>query len=172
MHEHFAKGDDIGIRKKRDSQSGKILFVVEAFPETDPFRWGLFVGDVVQNLRSALDHLAFALADKDSPSRGENRVTQFVVARTDAEFSSMARHLRYLSQRHLKMIREEQAREFGWAQGDSGAVANQSIALSMQIRVAVTVAVKWKLPSVADRHLVAASSSDYQMLVPAHGIEP
>ena len=45
-------------------------------------------------------------------------------------------------------------------------------ALSSQIRVAVTVAVKYRLLFVAIRHLVAALCSVYQMLVPAHGIEP
>lgn len=96
------------VRKERDPEAAKFHFVVEAVPETDPFRWGLYVGDVVHNLRSALDHLAFALADKDSPGRGEDRATQFVIAAGPDGFKNVRRHLKHLSAHHQEMVEQEQ----------------------------------------------------------------
>lgn len=96
------------VRKERDAEPGKIHFVVETVPQADPFRWGLYVGDIVQNLRSALDHLVFALADKDTPGRGEDRATQFVIVGTSAEFKNVRWHLKHLSTHHQGMIEQEQ----------------------------------------------------------------
>lgn len=97
------------IEKVSDPQPGVFHFVARDVPTTDPYRWGVYFGDMLYNLRGALDHLAFALAGKDSPNRGEDRDTQFIIARDAVAFKSAAgARLKYLSRRHRAMIEAEQ----------------------------------------------------------------
>lgn len=102
------KAHFMSIRKERDTEPGKVHFVAEAVPKTDLFRWGLYVGDAIQNIRSALDHLAFALADKDNPGRGEDKVTQFVIVGDPSEFKKVRWHLQHISTTHQDLIEKEQ----------------------------------------------------------------
>lgn len=53
-----------------------------------PEHWSLMVGDIVHNLRSALDSLVYALALKHSgpPTEQEARSIQFLIADTQGEF--------------------------------------------------------------------------------------
>jgi hypothetical protein len=92
------------VEKVRDAELGKFHFVVKDVPTTDPFRWGLYFGDMLTNLRGALDHVAYALGDKDSPGRGEDRDTQFILVPDAAAFSKARWHLKHLSQPHQDMI--------------------------------------------------------------------
>ena len=96
------------VEKVSGAEPGTFHFVAKHVPTTDPFRWGLYFGDIVQNLRGALDHLAFALADKDSSGRGVDRETQFLIAPNAAEFKKASWHLEHLSQHHRDMIEREQ----------------------------------------------------------------
>ncbi len=96
------------IGKRPGPAAGDLHWVVEEVADTDAFRWGLFVGDLVHNLRSAVDHVAFALADRDSPNRGEDRATQFVIARDASEFNNSRWHLKHLSRAHQDMVEREQ----------------------------------------------------------------
>ena len=102
-------GAAIEIEKAPDpARPGTIDLLAKNVPVTDPFRWGLYFGDIVQNLRGALDHLAFALADKDSPGRGEDRDTQFIIVPDAAGFQKASWHLKHLSQPHKDLIEAEQ----------------------------------------------------------------
>jgi len=96
------------VEKVRDSKPGTFHFVAKDVPTTDPFRWGLYFGDMLHNLRGALDHLAYALADKDSPTRCEERDTQFIIVPDAAAFARASWHLKHLSQRHRDLIEGEQ----------------------------------------------------------------
>lgn len=93
--------------KETDPETGAITFRVVSVPDAPSVRWGTMLGDAIHNLRSALDHLAFALADLDSPNRGEDRITQFPITRTLEQFEATPR-LRFLSDHHRAMVKREQ----------------------------------------------------------------
>jgi len=103
-----AGAGSIRVEKVRDAEPGIFHFVAKDVPATDPLRWGLYFGDMLHNLRGALDHLAYALADKDSPGRGEDRATQFIIVPDQAAFGKASLHLGYLSKHHQDMIEKEQ----------------------------------------------------------------
>jgi len=44
-----------------------------------PDRFALIAGDLVHNLRGALDHITWVLADRESPGRGDDHQTQFPI---------------------------------------------------------------------------------------------
>lgn len=61
-----------------DRETGAYVFTVHNLPAMDP-TWGLRVGDVVHNLRCALDHLAWQLVILEN--KKPNRNTQFPIRR-------------------------------------------------------------------------------------------
>jgi hypothetical protein len=79
LNEAMIEEKAITFFRQRDPDSGYFHFVVETLPDTPRFRWGLMLGEIVHSLRSALDALAYALADLDSPGRGDDHVTQFPI---------------------------------------------------------------------------------------------
>ncbi|HTZ62694.1 MAG TPA: hypothetical protein VMB51_01165 [Solirubrobacteraceae bacterium] len=56
---------------ERDPQTDKHVLTVHDLPEIDP-QWSLQAGDVVHNLRAALDHLAWQLVRLDKGTPGEH----------------------------------------------------------------------------------------------------
>ena len=104
--ESVAKGETMTIRFQGDPDTGRYEFFAETLPETPAFRWGLLVGDAIHNMRSALDHLAFSLADFNDPERGDDTVTQFPVARSRSYFRSdyIQRQIQHIDPHHVAMI--------------------------------------------------------------------
>ena len=106
------KGQAVTVRKEIDPQTGEIHFLAAAVPETPSNRWGAILGDCIHNLRSSLDHLAFALADLDSPNRDRDRdnVTQFPVTQSQSHWDAdgIQRRFTYISDRHRRTIEEVQ----------------------------------------------------------------
>lgn len=99
--ESAAKGDVVEIALQPAPKPGRPhahVGIVRSVP-TPPPRFGLIIGDIVHNLRGALDHVAWYLADRYSPNRGEDTSTQFpiVTSRRRFERPPTQQMLRYLS---------------------------------------------------------------------------
>lgn len=78
-------------------------YVVSLRPREPPKEYGLIIGDVIANLRGALDYLVYALAWLDSGFPQEQ--TQFPIADTLEQFeSTKARRLKGLSPAHVAAI--------------------------------------------------------------------
>jgi hypothetical protein len=71
---HNASGEHFACEV--DSQSGEYVYRAHGLPEIDP-KWSLIVGELLYNLRSALDHLAWQLVKLDGRKPGKH--TQFPV---------------------------------------------------------------------------------------------
>jgi hypothetical protein len=97
-------------------QEGKVVAEIQgtrvvlrrlAEVEDPPRVFSVIIGEVLYNLRAALDYLVYALAWLDSGSRQEQ--TQFVIADSRASFDSQAAsRLKGLSAHHIEAIREWQ----------------------------------------------------------------
>lgn len=96
----FIEGDPYGFTREVDPNPGKYLQVViyRANILTNPpvVEWGTMIGDVIHNLRSALDHLVWQLAVLHSgpapnplPRRSPWRGVQFPIAYSAQAFQSM-----------------------------------------------------------------------------------
>ena len=113
------------VKRVDDPELGDISFFAENVPETPAWRWGTILGDVIHNLRSALDHLAFALADVNAPDRGDDRITLFPITQDKTDFDSKRRRLKFVSDRHVEMIEREQP----WQRNDPSTVADHPLSL-------------------------------------------
>ena len=79
----------IGVRF--DAARRQHVLYVSRLPDLDPFlnRAGLYLGDVMHNFRSALDHLAYQLAAWHTGGRvGRPKRVQFPIADNSAHFAS------------------------------------------------------------------------------------
>lgn len=75
--------------------------------EDPPLRLGVLVGDFVHNLRSALDHLVYALTELDGGT--PDRWTQFPISKTENDFNSVvSRQIPALSAEHRAKIERAQ----------------------------------------------------------------
>ncbi len=63
----FGKDHPYRIREDADRETGQYVKSV-VVPQAPP-QWSLIIGDIAHNLRSALDHLAWQLAIRSSPTR-------------------------------------------------------------------------------------------------------
>jgi hypothetical protein len=78
--------------------------VVLSVAEDPPPHWGVFLGDIVQNLRAALDHLVWRLVPLTG-AKGTRR-TQFpIVCYTRAWQAAQGRNLRGVHKEHRALIR-------------------------------------------------------------------
>ena len=71
--EVFAESDDrfnFTLIGKTNSQRTKLLFHVKDMAPLPSLRWGMYVGDAVHSLRSALDHLVYATANEPTRQCG------------------------------------------------------------------------------------------------------
>lgn len=85
-------------------QQREVPIGTASFPMNRPTppRAARLIGEVVQNLRSALDYLVYELARFDSKSAVDK--TQFVIADSEENFLSSKWHLRGLSGDHIAAI--------------------------------------------------------------------
>lgn len=67
----------------------------------------VLVAQIVENLRSALDQMVFALSAQADPQLNE-RVPQFVIAETPEDFRSQEKRLRYLTTEQREFIEDLQ----------------------------------------------------------------
>jgi hypothetical protein len=80
----FAEGDasfHFTLIGKPNSHRTKLLFHVSEMEQIATLRWGMFVGDAVHSLRSALDHLVFAAASEPT------RQCAFPICKTAKEWA-------------------------------------------------------------------------------------
>jgi hypothetical protein len=61
----FIESEPYGVAIKRDPQSRKLIYYVSSVKST-PVCLPLIAGDAIQNLRSALDHLAYQIVSSDT----------------------------------------------------------------------------------------------------------
>lgn len=85
---HDREENWLPISAEIDDASGLCLVRISAEPNFPVVRWGLMIGDVVHNLRSALDHLAWQIAHENGKSPGNPRQVQFPIADTATAFRS------------------------------------------------------------------------------------
>lgn len=104
LNDEIARQDYvIPVVGKDKPDTGQYEFVVESIPET-PLRWGVLVGDVVHNLRSALDH-AVCAAVRLNGGNCEKPQSQFPFVSTKGQWISDRRHARYI----IQLTRRERA---------------------------------------------------------------
>lgn len=107
LNEAMIEGKFVTFVRQRDPDSGYFHFVVETLADTPRFRWGLMLGEVVHNLRSALDALAFALADLKT-GRREDYVTQFPICSAGTKRfwkdDLIRKQIQHIDPVHQKMI--------------------------------------------------------------------
>jgi hypothetical protein len=78
------------IATKRDPQTRELVYYVSAAAEQVPSRIASIAGDVVQNLRSALDYLAFQLVIVGRPGITPGRQICFPICENAAQYRSKA----------------------------------------------------------------------------------
>jgi hypothetical protein len=69
---------------------------------TPPTMWGPIIGDAIQNMRAALDHLVFQMTPP------EEELASFPICTTRKEFKSVAGSLRDLAEDHRTLIKNVQ----------------------------------------------------------------
>lgn len=80
----FEKDRPYRITGQFEPDTRDYLFFLE--PDQDPaIRWGVIAGDILNNLRSALDHLVYALATLKTPDPKGTRFPVFIHERPSAE---------------------------------------------------------------------------------------
>lgn len=92
------------------AQSNHHRFYVRLHKVPDTRRWGLLVGDAVHNMRSALDHLVYALAIRvtgQDPPPDFNRL-QYVVVDDPSHWEGQLRHLKPLNDEMRELIESVQ----------------------------------------------------------------
>jgi hypothetical protein len=93
-----------------DLQTGDYVFWVEVTEEVPALRWGTLIGEVVHNLRSALEqavwHLSVVNLGRD-PTDDEAKGIHFPAARSKDDFKSLI-VLRYLDPTYIKTLRRFQ----------------------------------------------------------------
>ena len=98
-----------GMVKSRNRATGdfvlKLRYPKESIISGAP---KVMVGQIVENLRTALDYLVFELSVKNDPELNE-RVPQFVIADDEADFQRQAkRRLRYLTDEQTGFVEQLQ----------------------------------------------------------------
>lgn len=109
LQEREATDDVIRTRFEYDPKTGWCEGFIDNIPQPPPYRFGLIIGDIVHNLRSALDHLAWELANLTSPNRGNDWVTQFPITLSPDEFATRGvARLKFIAPEHRGLIEQEQ----------------------------------------------------------------
>jgi hypothetical protein len=87
----YRESDTVNIVHDGDPETGEYVFRVELSEEPPLRRWGLTVGDILHNLHSALDSLAWQLAiafHSHEPSESDARSIYFPLATSPQTFAS------------------------------------------------------------------------------------
>jgi len=94
---------------KFDAESGDHIIYINHVPDLGPFSDNVAarVGDVVHNLRSALDHLAFQLARGESLTPEQQRKVQFPIFDCEKDFRRKC-YLGDIAPEHRKIIEKLQ----------------------------------------------------------------
>jgi hypothetical protein len=106
----FARGKTRRIAHGPDPESSDYIFWVEVVKETPVLRWGVRIGEIAHNLRSALDHLAWQLALahlRREPTEKEASLIHFPIAKTKPDFNSF-QVLAFISTDHADLLRPHQ----------------------------------------------------------------
>jgi len=74
------------LERKRNSNGSRHSLVISAINPPPVDRWSLLIGDLIHNLRSALDHLVYALAIRNDLKLEEIRNLQFPICDTPHGF--------------------------------------------------------------------------------------
>jgi hypothetical protein len=120
MVDAFIKTEPYAVGRELEDEGAKHVYRFTRYTEVPP-KIGLRVGDAVHNLRSSLDHLAFALANKGAEAQGntmspkvETRV-QFPIVSTPDKFKDQidSGRLKYVDARAVDRIRSLQPFRFG-----------------------------------------------------------
>lgn len=99
--------DPLHIGARHDPQSSDYIFFVEASTEPPTLDWGCRVGDVVHNLHSALELLAWQLvlaSLRREPADNEARAVTCPIALTRNDFDSLA-VIKMLDAAHVSTLR-------------------------------------------------------------------
>lgn len=104
----YVESAHVGFRYDRDPIAGTIRVSLEAHAEP-PMSLGAIIGDVLHNLRSALDSVAWETCQRAGvPADRENRV-YFPIGIRPAEWKSLAgRQLPNVAQTHVQVFRRQQ----------------------------------------------------------------
>lgn len=91
--EAFVKEGAYGLAYEFDSQSAEIVVKAQVLREPPEVQWSVILGEIIHDLRSALDHLAFAMAVRHSgpapeplPSPSPWRRIEFPIFLSEPEF--------------------------------------------------------------------------------------
>jgi len=102
--EFFNERELYGLRQERDADDPRWIKYIIAVADNPPPSWGVLLGDVVHNLRSALDHLVWRLVSLTG-AEGDRR-TQFpIVCYARAWVRAQGRSLRGVHKEHRAFIR-------------------------------------------------------------------
>ena len=135
--ESFLQGDPYRIGFKDDVNSGERTFYVDKITDV-PWPIVACAGDVIQNLRSSLDHLAHELVCIGMRSRGPFRHCYFPIANTPDEFEAdLLRKVKGARQDAMDMIRAVAPYKGGnnvlWALGELNNIDKHRMLLAAAI---------------------------------------
>ena len=108
---HFTQSDPYELRAKYDVEQGGYVAWLENVTDLPP-HWSLMIGDIIHNMRSALDTLTYSLACKNlqrAPTDREIKQLQFVIV---DEVEDWSRELR----RRLLPLHHDARAEMCWIQ--------------------------------------------------------
>lgn len=111
----FLSSEPYAVKRVQEPNSGEIVFYWERYI-LPPARLGLIVGDSIHNLRSALDHLALALAETGAASAGKTLTEremariQFPITKSLNNFNKelKAGRLAYIAPNTQSVIEQQQ----------------------------------------------------------------
>ena len=87
LHEAFIKSNPYKVATKRDPQSRNLIYYLSSVEQPGD-NIATIVGDILQNLISALDHLAYQLVCIGMGSNGPFRHVYFPIAGSVSEYES------------------------------------------------------------------------------------
>lgn len=123
-----AKGNAVEVGQYFEPETSSYLFVISKLPSLDHL--ALVVGDVLQNLRNALDHMVWQLVDEGTLAEPGER-TQFPFAKPGADWASVrGDRLKGVSDSQAAIIERHQPKERGewaesWSLGLLGTLSNE-----------------------------------------------
>ncbi len=112
--------NDNPLRTFAEFEGGRDFLVKVRVPQTPDLRWGVMLGDAVHNLRSALDHAAWELVQrnvragfKPALTEKQERSIQYPIGDDRARFDA-APILRFLTTRQIALLRRYQPYRRPW----------------------------------------------------------
>lgn len=97
--------------ERRCSTDARTISYIFGFSEQNPYpRWGVITGDVIHNLRAALDHSVFALAvhNQLKPRPQNEHLLAFPIANSAGEWKDSARRIQGISEAAVIALRNAQ----------------------------------------------------------------